>query len=182
MKVSRVDWRPLKLISAGVRRLLLARGMFLLRKADVVRWEIRLLRTELLRARLKACGPDCAFNFPLRIEAPECVALGARVSFAPYVHIWGQGGVDFGDDCLIASHCVITTITHNRRTALYNEENIARPVRIGNNVWIGAHAVILPGVTIADGAIIAAGAVVTKDVPTGATVAGIPARALVLDP
>ncbi len=50
------------------------------------------------------------------------------------------------------------------------------PVRIGDHVWIGTRAVVLKGVTIGDGAVIAAGAVVTADVPTGAVVAGVPAR------
>ncbi|MDE7192107.1 MAG: sugar O-acetyltransferase, partial [Clostridia bacterium] len=50
------------------------------------------------------------------------------------------------------------------------------PVKIGNNVWIGAHATILSGVTIGDNAIIAAGAVVTKDVPQNTVVAGVPAK------
>lgn len=51
-------------------------------------------------------------------------------------------------------------------------------VRIGNDVWIGARAIILDGVTIGDGAIIAAGAVVTKDVPNYAIVGGVPAKVL----
>ena len=52
----------------------------------------------------------------------------------------------------------------------------SRPVRIGNNVWIGMNAIVLKGVTIGDDCVIAAGAVVTKDVPPGTIVAGNPAR------
>ena len=50
------------------------------------------------------------------------------------------------------------------------------PIHIGKQVWIGANATILPGVTVGDGAVIAAGAVVTRDVPERAVVAGVPAR------
>ena len=50
------------------------------------------------------------------------------------------------------------------------------PIRIGNNVWIGAQATVLPGVTIDDGAIVAAGAVVTRDVPANVIVGGVPAK------
>jgi acetyltransferase-like isoleucine patch superfamily enzyme len=50
------------------------------------------------------------------------------------------------------------------------------PAKIGRDVWIGANAVILGGVTIGDGAVIAAGAVVNRDVEAGAVVAGVPAR------
>jgi hypothetical protein len=53
---------------------------------------------------------------------------------------------------------------------------IAKPVKIGNNVWVGAHATILQGVTIGDNAIIAAGAVVAKDVPANVIVGGVPAK------
>ena len=52
----------------------------------------------------------------------------------------------------------------------------AKKVKIGNDVWIGSNATILPGVEIQDGAIIAAGSIVTKDVPKNAVVAGNPAR------
>ena len=53
-----------------------------------------------------------------------------------------------------------------------------RPVTIGANVWIGAGAMILPGVTVGDDAIVGAGSIVTRDVPVGATVVGSPARAI----
>lgn len=50
------------------------------------------------------------------------------------------------------------------------------PIVLGKNVWIGAHATILPGVTIGDNAVVAAGAVVAKDVPQNVIVAGVPAK------
>lgn len=89
------------------------------------------------------------------------------------------GPLSIGNDVMMAPNVSIYTQNHET-------ENIYRPMRlqtaekkkvtIGNDVWIGANAIILPGVTVGDGAIIAAGAVVTKDVPDFAVVGGNPAK------
>lgn len=85
--------------------------------------------------------------------------------------------VTMGDWVMIGPHVLISTVNHplsprGRRNRL----GVAKPVHIGNDVWIGGHATILPGVTIGDGSVVAAGAVVTKDVPDHVVVAGVPAR------
>lgn len=78
---------------------------------------------------------------------------------------------------MVASHTVITSQTHGKMANL-RRENIYAPVTIERNVWIGAGAIILPGVTVGENAIIAAGAVVAKDVDPNRIVAGIPAEIL----
>ena len=88
-----------------------------------------------------------------------------------------QGGIVIGDGSLVGHCVVIATINHDPNPARRGDEYL-KPVTIGKNVWIGSHATILPGVTIGDGAIVAAGAVVTKDVPVGAAVGGVPARVI----
>lgn len=90
--------------------------------------------------------------------------------------MWGSGGITIGNDVLIASHTVITSLTRDRNAACFRETTLRAPVAICDNVWIGAGAIILPGVTVGSGSIIAAGAVVTRDVPANAVVAGVPAR------
>lgn len=85
--------------------------------------------------------------------------------------------VRIGDYVQIAPNTLITTVNHplnplSRRKHLA----IAKPVKIGNDVWIGANVVILPGVTIGNNAVIAAGAVVNKDVPDNSLVGGVPAK------
>jgi len=85
--------------------------------------------------------------------------------------------VSIGDDCQIGPNVQIYAADHPldpdvRRSGLES----GRPVTIGNNVWIGGAAIILPGVIIGDNAIVGAGSVVTRDVPAGATVVGNPAR------
>ena len=87
--------------------------------------------------------------------------------------------VTMGDNVWIAPNTLITTINHpispkGRRQHL----GISKPVKIGNDVWIGGNATILPGVTIGNNVIVAAGAVVTHDVPDNVIVGGIPAKVI----
>jgi maltose O-acetyltransferase len=86
--------------------------------------------------------------------------------------------IEIGDDVQIAPAVQLYTATHPldpavRRSGLEG----GKPIRIGNNVWIGGGAIILPGVTIGDDAVIGAGSVVTRDVPAGVVVVGNPAKA-----
>lgn len=133
-------------------------------------------RVATLKRTFAACGPDVSIDLPTIIRGGEKLRLGARVSINAFVHIWAQGGLTIGDDTLIASHVAITTLTHEPSAKSFRETLVLKPIAIGANVWIGTHAVILPGVTIGDHAIIGAGAVVTRDVPPGTTVVGVPAR------
>jgi maltose O-acetyltransferase len=85
--------------------------------------------------------------------------------------------ITIGDEVMLAPGVHLYTATHPmdhevRASGL----ELAKPITIGNRVWIGGRAVILPGVTIGDRAVIAAGAVVSRDVPAGAVVRGVPAR------
>lgn len=82
-----------------------------------------------------------------------------------------------GDNVMIGPNTLITTVGHpltpmGRRKHL----GIAKPIRIGNDVWIGGNVTILPGVSIGNNVVVAAGAVVTKDVPDNTLVGGVPAK------
>lgn len=92
------------------------------------------------------------------------------------VTILDISNVTMGDNVWIGPNTLITTINHpispkGRRQHL----GISKPVRIGNDVWIGGNCTILPGVTIGNNVVVAAGAVVTKDVPDNCVVGGVPA-------
>jgi len=132
----------------------------------------------LFKTNLKSCGPGTFIQFPVRFEGREHISIGNNVSINAFVHIWGHGTVAIGNDCLIASHVSINSVTHDPTVPLYKESIVSKTVNIGDNVWIGSHAVILPGVTIGDNAIVGAGAVVNRDVPAGVTVAGVPAKVI----
>lgn len=87
--------------------------------------------------------------------------------------------VTFGDDVMIGPSVLISTATHPLDAAKRKKGiETAKPIKIGNNVWIGMGAKILEGVTIGDNAVIAAGAVVNKDVQANFLVAGVPAKVM----
>lgn len=87
--------------------------------------------------------------------------------------------VKLGDRAGLGQQSMILTQAHHMGPPERRYADIeARPVTIGAGVWVGARAVVLPGVTIGDGAVIAAGAVVTKDVAPNTVVAGVPAAVI----
>jgi len=133
-------------------------------------------RYTLLRARLKSCGIGTSIYWPVVFVHPDRIEIGRDVSVNAFVHVWGSGGVSIGDRTMIASHVAISSVTHDYNAPVMRTTVVMKPVVIGADVWIGAHAVIVPGITVGAGAVIGAGAVVTKDVPAGAIVVGVPAR------
>ena len=82
-----------------------------------------------------------------------------------------------GDGALIGHNVVLATINH-AFVPSENRRNYYAPIKIGNNVWIGSNATVLPGVTIDEWSVVAAGAVVSKDVPPYTVVGGVPAKVL----
>ncbi len=118
----------------------------------------------------------CLFP-PFYTDYGRNIRVGKNVFFNGGCHFQDQGGIVIGDGTLIGHQVVLATLNHDeaveRRQLLHGA-----PIIIGKNVWIGAHATVLSGVTIGDGAIVAAGAVVTRDVPAGMVVGGVPARIL----
>lgn len=87
--------------------------------------------------------------------------------------------VRIGDNCMFAPGVHIYTATHPLQAAERNSgKEYGKPVKIGNNVWVGGGAIINPGISIGDNAVIASGAVVTKDVPNNVVVGGNPAKVI----
>lgn len=93
----------------------------------------------------------------------------------------GQGGLVLGDDVLIGPQAVLVTGDHDFSRLdipATRREYTGKPIVIGDNVWIGAGATVLGGVSIGSNAVIAAGAVVTRDVAAGTVVGGVPAKTI----
>ncbi|MBB4053835.1 acetyltransferase-like isoleucine patch superfamily enzyme [Devosia subaequoris] len=107
------------------------------------------------------------------------VVFGAHCTVNPHAMISGK--VTCGDGVRIASHVSLVGFNHgydDPDTPIYRQKHETLGITIGDDVWIGANAVVVDGVTIGRGAVIAAGAVVSKDVPEMAIVGGVPAKVL----
>lgn len=132
-----------------------------------------------LFSRLTGERADDTFGLfpPFYTDFGKNIHIGKNVFINSGCCFQDQGGIFLGDGCLIGHQVVIATLNHDldpeKRGGMY-----PAPVRLGNHVWVGAHATILAGVTVGDGAVIAAGAVVTKDVPARCVVGGVPARVI----
>lgn len=122
-------------------------------------------------------GPDCYIETPFHCSYGFNIHLGHTVYLNAGVTILDSAPVHIGNNTMIGPGAQILCAQHHKDPTLRREGvEIALPVTIGKDVWIGAGALIMPGVQIGDEAIIGAGAVVTKDVASGVTVTGNPAR------
>lgn len=112
---------------------------------------------------------------PFTTDYGRAIHIGRNVFINSGCRFQDQGGIYIGDDVLIGHNVVLATLNHEiapaRRANL-----VPSPIHIGDRVWIGSGAIILPGVTIGDNSIVSAGAVVTKDVPENVIFGGVPAK------
>lgn len=166
-----------------------------------------MMTAEQIKGMLRSCGAAVTLFDPLvvlrpealeigdysridsfcKVEAGEGMRIGSHVHVASFCHLGvGGGQLVLGDESTCSSHVIICTGQsatgpgQSGSAVAPTFHPLRRTVIIGKRVTIFAGAIILPGVTIGDGAVVAAGAVVTRDVPAGARVKGIPASALSL--
>jgi acetyltransferase-like isoleucine patch superfamily enzyme len=107
------------------------------------------------------------------------IKIGDNCSLNPFSIIYGHGGTKIGCGVRIASHSVIIPANHvagNDEKPLYQRPVSARGIEIGDYTWIATGCTILDGVAIGRHVIVGAGSVVTRSLPDGATVVGVPAR------
>lgn len=132
-----------------------------------------------LFSRLTGRPVDESFGLfpPFYTDCGKNIHVGRNVFINMGCKFQDQGGIFIGDGALIGHNVVLATLNHAMAPE-HRADMLPAPIRIGNNVWIGANATVLPGVTIGDGAIVAAGAVVTRDVAENTIVGGVPARVM----
>ncbi|MFH5803585.1 sugar O-acetyltransferase [Alienimonas sp. DA493] len=136
-------------------------------------------RTAILAELFGSLGPGAEVTAPFRCDYGAHVTAGERFYANFGCVILDVAPVRIGDRVLLGPNVQIYTATHpldaaERATGWES----GAPVTIGDDVWIGGGAIVLPGVTIGDGAVIGAGSVVTKDLPAGVIAAGNPCRVL----
>lgn len=132
-----------------------------------------------LASLLGFVGEDAVIRSPFYCDYGSNIRLGRGAFLNFGCVLLDVNLIEIGDLTQIGPHVQIYAADHPRDPeARRRNLESGKPVRIGQNVWIGGGAILLPGITVGDDAIIGAGSVVTRDVPAGATVAGNPARRL----
>lgn len=168
------------------------RGVIIARKASLVgRVIIRMHKGSRIIIGAGSKLSTSPFNYHLSIygpmklvtSMPEAIILIGEYTriHASCIHAYQK--VQVGNRCLIAANCQIFDcsghdLSFDRVQNRINTKGVAKPVLIGDDVWIGTGSIIMPGVRIGDGSVIAAGSVVTKDVPSMCIVGGNPARVI----
>ncbi len=136
-------------------------------------------REDLIRKVFAEVGENCYIEPPFHANWGCNMHVGKNFYANFNLTVVDDADIYIGDSVMIAPNVVVATGTHpicpelREKAYQYN-----LPVHIGNRVWIGAGAIILPGVTIGDDSVIGAGSVVTKDVPSGVVAVGNPCRVL----
>ncbi|GHA06161.1 maltose O-acetyltransferase [Streptomyces tauricus] len=131
----------------------------------------------ILAELLGSLGPDAHVRPPLYVDYGSNITIGARTFVNYNLTALDVAAITIGEDCQIGPNVQLLTPTHPLEPEPRRDKlEAARPITIGNNVWLGGGAIVLPGVSIGDNSVIGAGAVVTKDVPANVVAVGNPAR------
>ena len=134
-------------------------------------------QSEVLKQIFGTMGNQVIVNAPFWCDYGYNTSVGDCFFANRNCQILDGGKVKFGDHVFIAPNCLFTTAEHALDVEQRNEGlEVALPITVGNNVWIGAGVTVLGGVTIGDNTVIGAGSVVTKDIPSNVIAVGVPCR------
>ncbi len=138
-------------------------------------------RNRLLLAEGVAVDKGCILHLGNDCGPDGVIQMGRGVYVGPYCQIVSNHRLEIGENSLIGGFSYLITVNHRTDQVglpVGNQGYRGGNIKIGKNVWLGAHVVVLPGVEIGNNAVIGAGAVVTKCVPAGETWVGVPAAPL----
>ena len=136
-------------------------------------------RTKLLKEILGKYEETFYIEQPFICDYGYNIEIGKNFYANHNLVILDGNKVEFGDNVFVAPNCAFYTAGHPLD---YKERNkgleYAKPIKVGNNVWIGGNVIVLPGVSIGDNVVIGAGSVVTKDIPSNVVAIGNPCRVI----
>jgi maltose O-acetyltransferase len=137
-------------------------------------------KLELLKSLFGYIGDDnIIINQPFYCDYGKHISVGKRFFANFNFTVLDEARVTIGDDCFIGPNVSIYTACHSTDPVERNSRmEWAKPVIIGNNVWIGGSVTILPGITIGDNVTIGAGSVVTHDIPSNTIAVGNPCKVI----
>lgn len=154
----------------------LIRAGKLIRKYNAANYEDNKLKKKILKELFGTIEKGISIEHNFHCDLGYNIHVGKNFYAGFNCTILDMAEVRIGDNCLIAPNVGIYTAGHNINPVDRHKSGFAKPIFIGDNVWIGGHSVVIGGVTIGDNSIIAAGSVVTRDVPENAIYAGNPAK------
>lgn len=135
-------------------------------------------REEIAKKLFGYVGENVFIQQPITVARGKTVRIGSGTYINSNLMLVDDYNITIGENCLIAPNVSICTTGHPVDPTLRTTGMYSFPVTIGNNVWIGLGAIILPGVTIGDNSVIGAGSVVTKDIPANVVAYGSPCKAV----
>jgi len=128
---------------------------------------------------LKKCGANLRVYGSVNIKNPSNITVGKNCTLNDNVYLNGWSNISIGDDVSLSASCMLISTGLDLKTFLTQEhQHIGQGISIGNNVQIGANAVVLDGVCVGNNVIVGAGSIVTKDIPDNVVVVGNPAKIL----
>jgi maltose O-acetyltransferase len=137
------------------------------------------LRRQLLEELLGSVGESTEIRPPFYVDYGSHIRIGARC-FANFGLVaLDVAAITIGDDVQMGPNVQLLTPTHPVEPGPRRDKwEAAQPITIGDNVWLGGGAIVLPGVTIGENTVVGAGAVVTRDLPANVMAVGNPARVI----
>lgn len=136
-------------------------------------------RLRILRTLLASCDDNIVIEPPFYVDYGYNMRAGAHFYANHNLIVLDAAPITFGDHVFIAPDCGFYAAGHPFNVEQRNAGlEYAKPITVGNNVWIGGHVCVLPGVTIGDNVVIGAGSVVNRDIPSGVLAAGNPCRVI----
>ena len=136
-------------------------------------------RTEIMKQILGKTGNQFLIEQPFICDYGYNIEVGENFYSNHNLVILDANKVKFGDNVFIAPNCGFYTAGHPLDYETRNKGlEYAKPIEVGNNVWIGGNVVVLPGVKIGDNVVIGAGSIVTKDIPSNSVAVGNPCKVI----